>query len=139
MSEELKVKIPDGYRWVEAGEDRNGRIWKTQQGGYWCNTIMPICCSNYHIITPIEPQKPEAVDVEVIKTDSALGVKNPNDGCLYLLHNFPSIVGPDWAFAGFVWDGPPNDQAQRHYYKIKATGVVYAKAVRFRRVQRGAK
>ena len=73
MSNELKVEIPAGYRWVKAGEDRNGRIWKTQQGGYWCHTIMPNCCSNYHIITPIEPPKPEAVDVG-IKTSHGMVV-----------------------------------------------------------------
>lgn len=91
----------------------------------------------YWILRKKEPPKPETVDVALETSYGMLRFHNPNerDGAMaWLASCAPCIVGPDWAFVGFVWDGPPNDQAQRHYYKIKATGVVYAKAVRFRRV-----
>lgn len=134
MNEEMKVKIPDGYRWVKPGEDRNGRIWKTQQGGYWCDTIMPNCCSEYHIITPIETPKPEMVDVEIVKCHGQLVFTDPNRDAKFMAYLAPCIVGPDWAFAGFVWEG---DNQERTNYYTKHNDLmppIYAKAVRFRRV-----
>lgn len=135
MNEELKVQIPDGYRWVKAGEVVS-ELYE-QAEGRWVRSARGRTQINWHYITPIEPPKPETVDVKIVKTDSALVAKNPNDGFDYLLHNFPCVVAPAWEFAGFVWDddGP----STQHYYLVEEHRVKYAKAVRFRRVRRGAK
>lgn len=134
MSEELKVKIPDGYRWVKPGEDRNGQVWKTQQCGYWRNTIMPNCCSDYHIITPIEPPKPEMVDVEINTSTGQAVFSDPNinNSKAWMVSCAPCIVGPEWAFYGFVWEN--HQKTRRYYFTHDDREVKYAKAVRFRRV-----
>ena len=197
MSDELKVQIPEGYRWVKMNEKRTGK-WLYQCAGAWMESQDQYSYSDWYYITPIEPPKPtenwlddrgfeltgdcrapsvgdiyadnllgamvpvscdsktsdtkprwilrkkappkpEAVDVEIktSKYDGWLEATNPNNDNPYTLASMPCIVGPDWAFAGFVWgdDGP----SIQHYYLVEEHRVKYAKAVRFRRVQGGAK
>lgn len=190
MSEELKVQIPDGYRWVEMNEERTGK-WLYQCAGVWRESQDQHSNSDWYYITPILPPKPpqdwldkhgveltgecrvvnhsetgsvifafadgeayricenswistpawilrkkappETVDVE-IKTDNSgwLKATNPNNDCPYNFASMPCIVGPEWAFAGFVWgEGGPEIQ---HYYLVDGDRVKYAKSVRFRRV-----
>lgn len=198
---ELKVEIPDGYRWVKPCENRNGAEWRYIESGKWVMARVGVlsCYSENVFITPIlppkppqdwldkhgveltgecrvvnksetgsvifaaltdygayilwenawvskpawilrkkAPPKPETVDVEIktSKYDGWLEATNPNNDSTYTLASMPCIVGPDWAFAGFVWDDLPF--SVDHYFRVIDGKTDYAKAVRFRRVQGGA-
>ena len=59
MSDELKVQIPAGYRWVNVGETRSSEIWLSADHGRW--KPVPIIFGHmeheFTYITPIEPPK----------------------------------------------------------------------------------
>ena len=137
MSDELKIQIPDGYRWVKAGEVVS-ELYE-QAEGRWVRSARGSTQINWHYITPIESPKPEFEDAGIGTSGGYLGFVNPNDDRWCKLYEAPSINGVDWVFAGFVWEG---DDRPRHDYYNKQdedSPVEYAKAVRFRRVQGGAK
>ena len=141
MSDELKVQIPSGYRWVNVGETRSSEIWLSADHGRW--KPVPIIFGHmeheFTYITPILPEKPEAVAVALETSDGMLRFHNPNehDGAMpWLASCAPCIVGPEWAFAGFVWE---SGSVNLQYVDVVDGKIIYAKAVRFLRVQGGAK
>lgn len=135
MSAELKVKIPDGYRWVKMNEERTGK-WLYQCAGVWRESQDQYSYSDWYYITPIEPPKPDTVDVEITESGGRLWFVNPQYGELLPVYAATSIVGFEWAFAGFVWE---SGSVNLQYVDVVDDKIIYAKAVRFRRVQGGAK
>lgn len=157
MRGKLQIQLPAGYRWVELNEVKNESDWLYADDGYWnvSGHDGNYCCKlDYYYITScttpaVDTQyqgtKPDNEDkttdtttqdvlfVPVCGHNSMLYFINPNTDLICGLNYATTVVGPTWAFDGFVFEDG-NVYGYFHHLSYDSDRVVYCKQISFRKV-----